>query len=155
MYNIFIHVQKMLHLEACVNFLENYQITKLVMLLNLQWIYWCLVTAANFTDDEGIDLPFNHFHHYENFNSCLLQNQLFPEHGKTCPSCIKLEVSEQGKVTTQNIIALKSYRILDFIQNITFHPLKNVFFVYHISTFLAKITVQGNVLLCLSVDTKI
>ena len=39
-----------------------------------------------------------------------MHKYLFPEHGKSCPSCMNIE----GKVTTRKSLVLKSCRILDF-----------------------------------------
>ena len=49
------------------------------------------VTVSIINGYKDGNLPFISFHHYENIISCYLHKQLFPDHGKTCPSCMNRE----------------------------------------------------------------
>ena len=64
--------------------------------------------------EEEFNPPFIRFHHKKNIISCSLHKTIFPENGKTCPSCINIEKFEKGKFITRKIPVLKSCRILDF-----------------------------------------
>ena len=64
------------------------------------------VSDSEMNDDDYKNIPFIRFHHYKNISSCFLRKQLFPEHGKTCPSCMNIENIWKRKVTTQKIIVL-------------------------------------------------
>ena len=75
----------------------------------------CLfVTDAEMNCEEYLIITFIIFHHHEIINYRSFYKQLFPEHGKICPSFMNIEKYEKGKVTTMKIIVLKSCSILDF-----------------------------------------
>ena len=46
------------------------------------------VTNEEMNGEKYVDLPFIHFHHYENISSWSFHKQLLPEHSKTCTSCM-------------------------------------------------------------------
>ena len=71
------------------------------------------VTDAENNYEYDLDIPFIWYHHYKSISSCSFHKQLFPEHFKTCPSCINIENVEKGKVTKWKILVLKSCIILD------------------------------------------
>ena len=72
------------------------------------------VTDSEIYDEDDVNIPFIRFHHYKNIRYFSLRKQIFPDHGKTCPSCMNLENFEKGNVTTRKLLVLKSCSILDF-----------------------------------------
>ena len=72
------------------------------------------VPDAEMNFDEDVDLPFIYFCFYQNIISCPLHKNILPEHGKTCPSCMNLEIFDKVKVTTRKILVLKSCNNVDF-----------------------------------------
>ena len=62
---------------------------------------------AEINCEEYIIDIFVFFYHYKNISPFSLHKQLFPEHGKTCTSCMDLENTEELNVKTRKSVVLK------------------------------------------------
>ena len=85
--------------------------------------------------------------------SCYLHKQLIPENSRTCPSCINIENSDNGKVTTWKSLVLKSCSILDFHSEYYIPDIKKLGFNLLHVYIPGKIILQVNAIACLWVKT--
>ena len=111
------------------------------------------VTDAEINDEDDVNLPFIQFYHYKNISFCYFHTQLFPDHGKICPSWMNLEFFEKGTFTTRKSLLLKSCIILDFHSEYYIPDIgKLAFHLPHVY-ILGKIIVWVNGMICLWFNT--